>query len=205
MASSTYEITTALKRMMLVLRTPKGIDFKDHTTMAEYSKALVVFNPDVLDEAVNRILDGRFERKYPDSFPRVTEMATFCRKVAAEFAKQQRKVEETKMAELRRVENAQHDEELRALRLDGEAQAYRLCLKTASDEGDLWLMAKLIRERCAETRRPIPHLKGRATNIAEDLELLTELPDYRKRRGRYADIPDAPKPEKQVGEAFGGL
>lgn len=208
MASSTYEIISSLKRMVLVMRMPKGISFDDQKTMAEYSRALVTFNPEVLEETVNRVLDGRIERKYPDSFPRVTEIAGYARKVASEMAGAAANAERHKMALQRAAENAEHDAEMAALRRDGESQAYMLRLKTAHDAADPWLCAQLIRERHRETGDPIPRLAHSPVNIADDLELYAEKPDVRRQRARYAEIPDAPRQAKPLADSmpeFGGL
>lgn len=84
MASSSFEIANAMERLGLVLPMPRDFELDDKTNI-EYQRALVKFDPDILSEAVDRILDGRIARK-TNKFPMVTELAAMVRSVQDERA-----------------------------------------------------------------------------------------------------------------------
>jgi len=155
MASSSFEIVEALKRLQLVLPMPRDFSL-DEKTLREYQRAMVVFDPDIINETIDRILDGRFERKV-HRFPFVSELCLLIRKVATERADEAVKAQRQREVEVRKVEEQNRYVSMEQLRRDGESQAYMIRLGVLSKQGyKPREIAALIRERALETGKPVP-------------------------------------------------
>jgi hypothetical protein len=155
MASSTFEIANALERLQLVLPMPRDFDL-DEKTMREYQRAMVTFDPDIINETIDRILDGRFERKV-HRFPFVSELCLLIRKVVTERADQIAKERRQQEVEVRKVEEERRHVSIEQMQRDAEAQVYMMRLQAWRDKGYRPReIAALMRERAIETRRPVP-------------------------------------------------